>query len=323
MSYRQLTEGQRYQISALLSEEFSQREIARKLNIAPSTVHRELRRNNNLCGSYDPQIAQERTLKRRSKPKPKRVCENTRNAVELMLEMDWSPEQISAICTRIGYPVSHEWIYNYVLADFYGGGGLFTHLRHRLRRYKKRLHKQRGRILGRRSIHNRPAIIDDRERYGDWEIDTVIGKRGTGAIVTLLERKSRFYLVKKVTSKHADAVADATIEMLQPFKALVHSITADNGLEFADHERIAEELDTDVYFADPYASYQRGANENANGLLRQYVPKGTDLRTVTNELMAKYQQRLNLRPRKTLGFIQPDIIFKEQLQQAMSECCSY
>ena len=111
--------------------------------------------------------------------------------------------------------------------------------------------------------------------------------------------------------------------MLQPFKALVHSITADNGLEFADHERIAEELDTDVYFTDPYASYQRGANENANGLLRQYVPKGTDLRTVTNELMAKYQQRLNLRPRKTLGFIQPDIIFKEQLQQAMSECCSY
>lgn len=113
-----------------------------------------------------------------------------------MLKMDWSPEQILAICTRIGYPVGHEWIYNYVLADFYGGG-LFTHLRHRLKCYKKRLHKQRGRILGRRSIHVRSAIIDDRERYGDWQIDTVIGKCGTGAIVTLLERKSRFYLVKK------------------------------------------------------------------------------------------------------------------------------
>ena len=122
--------------------------------------------------------------------------------------------------------------------------------------------------------------------------------------------------MKKVTSKQADAVADATIKMLQPFKALVHSITADNGLEFADHRRIAESLDRAVYFADPYASYQRGANENANGLLRQYVPKGTDLRTVTNELMAKYQQRLNLRPRKTLGFIQPEVIFKEQLQNA-------
>jgi IS30 family transposase len=159
-------------------------------------------------------------------------------------------------------------------------------------------------------------MIDDRERYGDWEIDTVIGKHGTGAIVTLFEHKSRFYLVKKVTSKQADTVADATIEMLQPFKVMQHSITADNGLEFADHEHIAEELDTDVYFADPCASYQRGANENANGLLRQYVPKGSDLRTVTNNLMAKYQQRLNLRPRKTLGFIQPDLIFKEQLQQA-------
>ena len=316
MSYRQLTEGQRYQISALLSEEFSQREIARKLNIAPSTVYRELRRNSNVCGSYDPHRAQERTLIRRSKSKPNRVCENTRNAVEFMLEMDWSPEQISAICARMGYPVSHEWIYNYVLADFYCGGDLFTHLRHRLKRYKRRLHKQRGRILGRRSIHDRPAVIAARDRYGDWEIDTVIGKRGTGAIVTLLERKSRFYLVKKVTSKQADAVADATIKMLQPFKALVHSITADNGLEFADHRRIAESLDRAVYFADPYASYQRGANENANGLLRQYVPKGTDLRTVTNELMAKYQQRLNLRPRKTLGFIQPEVIFKEQLQNA-------
>ena len=141
MSYRQLTEGQRYQISALLSEEFSQREIAKKLNIAPSTVHRELRRNKHLRGSYDLHKAQERTLKRRSKPKHIRVCENTRNAVELMLEMDWSPEQISAICTRKGYPVSHEWIYNFVLADFYGGGGLLTHLRHRLRRYIKRLHK--------------------------------------------------------------------------------------------------------------------------------------------------------------------------------------
>lgn len=206
-SYRQLTEGQRYQISAFLSQEFSQREIARKLNIAPSTVHRELRRNKDKTGAYVPEMAHKRTLSRRLKRKPRRVCENTKNAVELMLELDWSPEQVSAICSRIGYPVSHEWIYNYELADFNGGGSLFTHLRHRLKRYKKRLHKQRGRILGRRSIHDRPAIIDELGRYGDWEIDTVIGKRGTGAIVTILERKSRFYLLRKVTSKHAESVA--------------------------------------------------------------------------------------------------------------------
>jgi IS30 family transposase len=322
MSYRQLTEGQRYQISAFLSQEFSQREIAKKLNIAPSTVHRELRRNNDKTGVYDPEVAQQRTLSRRLKPKPRRICDNTECAVEFMLQLDWSPEQISAICTRLGYSVSHEWIYNYVRADFNNGGSLFKHLRHKLKRYKRRFDKQRGRILNRRSIHDRPSIIEQRGRYGDWEIDTVIGKQGTGAMVTLLERKSSFYLVKKVPSKQADVVADATIEMLQPFKSLVHSITSDNGKEFAEHQRIARELDTDVYFADPYASYQRGANENANGLLRQYVPKGTDLRTVTHRQIEGYQARLNERPRKKHGYLQPVNIFKEQLQLAMSECCS-
>ena len=135
--------------------------------------------------------------------------------------------------------------------------------------------------------------------------------------------KEPFLSGKKVTSKHAQSVAEATVEMLQPFKALVHSITADNGLEFADHGFMARKLEADVYFADPYASYQRGANENANGLLRQYVPKGTDLRTVTGAQLSQYEKRLNLRPRKLLGFIQPDVIFKEQLQLAMSGCCSY
>ena len=323
MSYRQLTEGQRYQISTLLSLEFSLRDIAKKLNIAPSTVSRELHRNTSTTGQYDPNTAQIRALNRRLQSKPKRICENTKCAVEFMLKLDWSPEQISAICGRIGYPVSHEWIYQHVLNDHDRGGSLFTHLRHKLKRYKKRLHKQRGRILGRRSIHDRPEIINERGRYGDWEIDTVIGKRGTGVIVTLLERKSRFYLVRKVDTKHAGAVADVAIEMLQPFKELVHSITADNGLEFADHERIARELETDVYFADPYASYQRGANENANGLLRQYIPKGTDLRSLSQSLIEQFQSRLNLRPRKILGFIQPDVIFKEQLQHTMSGCCSY
>ena len=165
-------------------------------------------------------------------------------------------------------------------------------------------------LLNRRSIHDRPSIINRRGRYGDWEIDTVIGKQGTGAMVTLLERKSSFYIVKKVSSKQADVVADATIEMLQPFKSLVHSITSDNGKEFAEHQRIGRELNTDVYFADPYASYQRGANENANGLLRQYVPKGTDLRTVTHKQIEAYQTRLNERPRKSMGTFSRKIFLK-------------
>ncbi|EGN75172.1 transposase, IS30 family [Idiomarina sp. A28L] len=323
MSYRQLTEGQRYQISLLLSEKFSLRKIAEKLDVAPSTISRELRRNSITSGSYEPSRAHLKTLKRRSSSAKKRICDKTKIAVEFMLELDWSPEQISAICKRIGRPVSHEWVYTHILADFKQGGQLHAHLRHRLKRYKKRLHKQRGRILERRSIHERPRIVEHRERFGDWEIDTVIGKRGTGVIVTALERKSRFYLTRKLASKHAGDVADTLIKMLQPFQSLVHTITADNGLEFAEHKRVAAGLNADVYFADPYASYQRGANENANGLLRQYVPKGSNLRSLTNEQLSKYQQRLNLRPRKVLGFKQPDVIFKEQLQYAQSECCSY
>ncbi|RAJ99006.1 IS30 family transposase [Aliidiomarina maris] len=297
MSYRQLTEGQRYQISAFLPQEFSQQQIARRLNVAPSTNHVELRRNKDKTQSYEPGVAQQRTLSRCLKPMLRRICDNTVCAVEFMLQLNWSPEQILAICTRLGYSVSHEWIYNYVRADFNNGGSLFEHLRHKLKRYKRRFDKQRGRILNRRSIHDRPSIIEQRGRYGDWEIDTIIGKQGTGAMVTLLERKSSFYLVKKVSSKQADVVADATIDMVQPFKSLVHSITSDNGKEFAEHQRIARELDTDVYFVDPYASYQRGANENANGLLRQYVPKGTDLRTVTHRQIEAYKARLNERPR--------------------------
>ena len=164
MSYRQLTEGQRYQISAFLSQEFSQREIARKLDVAPSTIHRELPRNKDKTESYDPEVAQQKTLSRRLKPKPRRICDNTESAVEFMLQLDWSPEQISAICTRLGYSVSHEWIYNYVRADFNNGGSLFKHLRHKLKRYKRRFDKQRGRILNRRSIHDRPSIIEQRGR---------------------------------------------------------------------------------------------------------------------------------------------------------------
>ncbi|MCL4410550.1 MAG: IS30 family transposase [Gammaproteobacteria bacterium] len=323
MSYRQLTEGQRYQISLLLSEKFSLRKIAEKLDVSPSTVSRELRRNSVTSGCYEPSKAHQKTSKRRAQGRKRGICKRTVIAVELFLSADWSPEQIAAVCKLIGRPVSHEWIYSHIIRDFRRGGELHQHLRHRLKRYRKRIHKQRGRIVDRRSIHDRPEIVGTRERYGDWEIDTVIGKRGTGVIVTALERKSRFYVTRKVFSKNANEVADALIEMLQPFQSLVHTITADNGLEFAEHKRIAKALDADVYFADPYASYQRGANENANGLLRQYVPKGTSLRTLTNDLLAKIQQRINHRPRKVLGLKQPDVIFKEQLQYAQSECCSY
>lgn len=314
MSYRQLTEGQRYQISILLAENISFRKIGDIIGVSVSTVSREIKRHCTAKQAYNPASAHAKALAVRHKKQPARIAKSTVYVVEMLLKLDWSPEQISGVCQRQQIPVSHEWIYQHIHADFKAGGRLYLHLRHRLKRYKKRFHKQRGRILDRRSIHERPPCVATRERYGDWEIDTVLGRQGTGVIVSALERKSLFYVTKKVESKQAEAVTKALISMLKPYQPLVHTITADNGLEFAHHKEVAKQLKADFYFADPYASYQRGANENANGLLRQYVPKGTNIRQLDPGDLASYQQRLNLRPRKTLGFMAPAFIFKQQLE---------
>jgi IS30 family transposase len=161
------------------------------------------------------------------------------------------------------------------------------------------------------SIDERPVIVETKKRFGDWEIDTVLGKHGTGSIVTLLKRKTRFNLIKRVSSKSAKDVTQATIDLLMPFKDHVYTITADNGREFAYHPEIAEALYTKVYFAHPYSSWDRGANENNKGLLRQYVPKGIVLRIVTEERIYFAMRRINNRPRKCLGFKQPAVVFKE------------
>lgn len=166
------------------------------------------------------------------------------------------------------------------------------------------------------SIDERPAIVDERSRVGDWEVDTVQGTQGSGAIVSLLERKSRLYLVRYAPNKTASVVADAVIDMLTPYKEQVHTITAENGSEFVDHERVSAALEAQVYFAHPYCAWERGQNENSNGLLRQYVPKGSDLSQVTPEALSAFERRLNLRPRKCLGFKQPQVIFDQLCKAA-------
>ena len=176
------------------------------------------------------------------------------------------------------------------------GGKLYRHLRQCNKRYRRGRKEKAPAIKNAVSIDDRPSIVDSKERLGDWEIDTVLGKHGTGAMMTILERKTRFYVVKKVPSKSADDVTKATIELLMPYQEHVHTITADNGREFAGHETIAKALEADVYFAHPYSSWERGANENANGLLRQYVKKGTDLTTVTVSDIEFVISRINYRP---------------------------
>jgi len=161
------------------------------------------------------------------------------------------------------------------------------------------------------SIDERLVIVETKERFGDWEIYTVLGKHGTGSIVTLLERKTRFYIIKKVASKSAKDVTQPTIELLDPFKNHVHTITVDNGREFTYHAEIAKALDAKVYFAHPYSSWELGANENSNGLLRKYVPKSIDLRCVKEERINFAMGRINYHPRKYLGFKQPAMVFKE------------
>lgn len=310
MKYRQLTEGARYQIALLFGEKISLTEISKRVGVSKSTVSREIRRNS-MAGDYSAAEAQRLSEARRRSAARRSISPDTVFYVETGLCWKWSPEQISAICKRIGNPVSHEWIYQHVQADKANGGELYKHLRQGKRRYRKGYGTKRGRIPDAVSIEQRPAVVDERSRLGDWEADLVLGAQGTGAIVTLAERKSRIYLTKRVFSKEAGEVSSAIISMLSGYKDVCHTITFDNGGEFSEHRAIAEALEAETYFAHPYASHERGLNENTNGLLRQFIPKGTDLRTVSEEDLQHYQNSLNSRPRKCLGFRQPSVVFAE------------
>jgi IS30 family transposase len=309
MNYTQLTQEQRYQIYALLKMGHNQTEIAEVIEVHKSTISRELQRNRGLKG-YRPKQAHQFAMNRRHRAQS-RIEGSTWALVESMIRKDLSPEQISEwLKKKRGIPISHERIYQHILADKRVGGDLYRHLRCQKKR-KKRYgsYDRRGVLPNRVSIDERPAIVETRQRLGDWEADTIIGRRHRGALVSLTERKSRMTLLKQVEKRTAQAVADAVIELLEPWKHLVHTITSDNGKEFAEHERIAKSLDTDIYFAHPYAAWERGTNENSNGLVRQYFPKGRDFTTVTEEETIMAQSRLNNRPRKCLDFDTPNEVF--------------
>lgn len=276
--YQQLTYEQRCQIHGYMKIGMSQREIAKALNVNQSTVSRELSRNRGQRG-YRHQQAQRKYKERRAAAcKPTKMTGALIPLIESKLRLEWSPEQISGWLKREGeHSISYESIYRYVWAEKKLGGDIYKHLRKQGKKYDKRRHGKstRGQIKNRVSIEERPGIVDDRERLGDWEIDTVIGKKHQGVFVTLVERYTKKFLCAHVSNKTAAAVTEATVALLKPYKKFVHTITADNGKEFAWHEKIAKALDTKVYFAHPYSSWERGLNEQSNGLLRQYFPKGT------------------------------------------------
>lgn len=307
MGYIQLTLAERYQIAILYRWGFTQRYIASEVGRHLSTVSRELKRNQGPDG-YCADLAQRLALKRRRSKGRARLDSQLWLAVDTLLKLDWSPEQISLwLAQHWELRISHEWIYQHVLRDKRRGGRLYLHLRCKARRrLRYGTYQRRGGIRDRVSIHLRPDVVEQRRRLGDWEIDTVIGRRQTGALVSLTERRSRYVLIAKVPDRRAARVTAASLELLRPIQERVHTITADNGTEFAGHQELAEGLNAQVYFADPYAPWQRGSNENANGLLRQYFPKGSDFSSISQAELDHAMDRLNNRPRKCLAMQTPN-----------------
>ncbi|WP_346836609.1 IS30 family transposase [Microbulbifer sp. SAOS-129_SWC] len=312
MSYNQLTENERYQIYSLKKAGHSQIEIAELLERHPSTICRELRRNKGLRGYRPGQAQKLSNVRRYGAHKARKVTDEVRDQIETLLRQELSPQQVADYLKRCtGISLHHETIYQLIYADKAHGGDLYTHLRVASKPYRKRYgsNDQRGKIKNRVSIDERPEVVDLGNRIGDWEGDTVIGKGRKGALLTLVERKSLYTVIVLLTGKRADLLAAAAVAHMVHLKEKVKTITFDNGLEFAGHEEIAKGLEADIYFAHPYASWERGINENTNGLIRQYFPKGTDFSTVSDEQVQFVMDRLNSRPRATRGGRSPNELF--------------
>lgn len=326
-TYRQLTQYQRYHIRIYLKAGYSQSAIARRIRVHRSTVWRELQRNT-AGRHYNPGKAHRQALRRRRaaakhvKMQPELIVR-----IEQLMALDFSPEQISGyLALHEHIRISHESIYRHVWSDKANGGQLYRHLRCGRRKYRKRYgsKQSRGHIIGAIGIDERPEIVNTRARIGDWEVDTMSGKKRKGALLTLVERKSKFTLIQQLPDRQARGVCNAVVRLLRPFKSRVLTITADNGKEFAQHQRMGRLLQADVYFAHPYHAWERGLNENTNGLLRQYFPKRTDFTRIKEDAVTAAMQRLNMRPRKTLNFQTPyEVFFADGLNDQVNEkCCT-
>ena len=312
MNYQQLTENERYQIYALKKAGHKQVEMAELLGRSPATISRELRRNGGLRG-YRPRQAQRLTKRRQTRAfKARKVTDEVRRHIETLIRQELSPQQVvDYLARRQIVSLHHETVYSMIYSDKAAGGDLYRHLRIAAKPYRKRYghYDRRGKIPDRVSIDERPDIVDQRCRIGDWEGDTVIGKNRKSALLTLVERKTLYTVIVRLTGKRADLLAKAAIQHLSPFRQRVKTITFDNGLEFAHHQDISRELAAKVYFAHPFASCERGINENTNGLIRQYFPKGTDFNQVTDAQVQHVAKRLNDRPRRTRGGRSPNELF--------------
>jgi IS30 family transposase len=316
MSYHHLTIEERYQINAYKAVGYKNYEIAKEINVHPSTISRELKRNRSkITGTYIPQWAENFAKSRsviQSENANKKMDEKMKNLIREYIKKDWSPEQVSAMLKiKDNMTISFVRIYQFIEQDRLEGGDLHTHLRfyHTGHRRAKYGAKYKGKIEGRVSISKRPDIVDEMTRIGDFEIDTIIGSNRKGAISTAVDRGSKLVKISIPTTKKADEVEEEIKRILSPFKDKIETITSDNGFEFSNHKNIANSLDCDYYFCHPYSSWERGLNEYTNGLIRQYIPKGTSFKNITAEYIQEIEDKLNNRPRKSLNWRTPNEVF--------------
>jgi IS30 family transposase len=310
MMYCQLTSGERYMLAALRKQGLNQSQMARALGRHRSTISRELRRNGSrLRDHYRPSKAQERTNGRRSRSRRNlRFTTQDFAQVNELLCRQWSPEQVAGHLGRLGQlSISHETIYRYIWRDKESGGLLHTHLRGARKRRRKRYgsYDSRGKLAGKRLISQRPAVVETRGQTGHWEIDTVMGTGSKDCIVSLVERKTGLLLIGKLEDRTCESLNRRVIRLINGHDGLFETITADNGTEFHNYKRIEERTQAIFYFARPYHSWERGSNENANGLIRQYLPRGTSMEGLSQKLCNSIAKKLNTRPRKRLGFRTP------------------
>jgi transposase, IS30 family len=309
--YSHLVPSQRYQLEALLATGISKVEIAKIIGVNKSTIYRELKRNSTHAAKppdkYKAANAQNFAERRAFVKMPSVSCDaSIVRRIIFLLKAGWSPQQIACTCKKRNIPMlSTEAIYLWVYDQKKKGNDYTSKLRrhHRKRRKRRLTNQTRVIIKNKKSIHDRPPVVAEQSRIGDFEADLV--KCQNGYIVNITERKTLFNIMEKVITKDAQSVEQAIVKALLPYKEIIKTITSDNGTEFANHLNIAETLEVDWYFADAYKSQQRGANENQNGLIRQYLKRDNDLANVSEQKLKKIQNQLNARPRKKLGYLSP------------------
>jgi len=314
MTYRQITSEERYTISTLRQEGFNQSEIARALGRHRSSISREIRRNlSQFDRCYRPFVASHRARARRSRPrKNSRFKPDDYRLVDRLLRQKWSPEQISGRLREEGtLSISHETIYRYTWKDKAAGGSLYRFLRCATKQRRKRhnSYDSRGRLAGKRHISERPCWVEKRKSVGHWEVDTVVGAGSKDCVATLVERKTGFTMIGKLPDRCKLSMSKRIKSLIRREQTSFKTITADNGTEFHDYESVERAIPVKFYFATPYHSWERGTNENLNGLLRQYLPKRSNLQGLTQRHCDAIARQLNTRPRKRLGFRTPEECF--------------